>query len=159
MIPPPTLPLDYPPNTWGVKHGHLKESIRRGFSYKDYRDELVEMGYEFSSRKNALVEWPRLQLALTTYKQIHGNLDVNAKYVIPSAQEFPQDTWGVRLGRILHTIQTQKAHLQHHDELIAMGVEIHKAEPKVTPWETLRPTLVNWHRIHGTFEIPHEFEV
>ena len=142
-----------------MKLGHLKESIRRGFSYKDYHDELVEMGFEFTSRKNSQIEWPRLQQVLTAYQHVHGNLDVAPKYVIPNSQDFPQDMWGTRLGRIMNTVQTQKAHLEHHDELIAMGVEINKTEPKVVPWALLRPALVNWHRLHNTFEIPLDFEV
>ena len=51
---------EYPEHTWGLKLGDMKEAIKRGHSYKDHRDELLEMGFVFD-RKKHMTGWPRLK--------------------------------------------------------------------------------------------------
>ena len=61
----PSNTADFPESAWGLKLGDMKEAIKRGHSYKDHRDELVELGFPFERTKNT-TGWPRLK-GIPTY--------------------------------------------------------------------------------------------
>jgi hypothetical protein len=44
-------------------------------------------------------DFTRIKSAFETYKRIHGDLLVQAKYVVPVNDDaWPRETWGIKLG-------------------------------------------------------------
>lgn len=44
-------------------------------------------------------DFTRIKAAFETYKRIHGDLLVQAKYVVPVNDDaWPRETWGIKLG-------------------------------------------------------------
>ncbi|CAB9515437.1 expressed unknown protein [Seminavis robusta] len=73
------------------------------------KEKLKELGLQVSGKVAA--NDARFQLvydALEAYKKIHGDLHVPQPFVVPEgSQEWPEDTWGLRLGARVNAIRSQ----------------------------------------------------
>ena len=43
-------------------------------------------------------QWQRVLQSLAVYKELHGDLEVPYKFVVPSAAPWPAEAWGLKLG-------------------------------------------------------------
>jgi hypothetical protein len=51
-------------------------------------------------------QWEKKVLpAITTYKQVHGTLQVPRNFVVPSSGEWEEGLWNMRLGEAVHSIR------------------------------------------------------
>jgi hypothetical protein len=80
-----------------------------------------EMGFDFSDRKSRY-DWESIRLALNTFKDIHGHMNVPRKYDLPRDDpRWPEQTWGIKLGNVGSVIRIRGCYKSHHDELREMG--------------------------------------
>ena len=103
------VPIDekWPVECHGMKLGAEAASYRgkhrRGTM--DASDELVllEIGFAFDNN-----DWKwehRVQSALVTYKEEHGDLNVPHVFVVPSSAPWAEETWGMKLGSTVENIR------------------------------------------------------
>lgn len=85
---------------WGLKLGQMLKNVRRGLSYKDHKQALVELGVEFSNLQQHASEFEIVCDALQTYKQVNQGLaKVPIRFVIPVDDErYPEGMRGLKLG-------------------------------------------------------------
>ena len=50
-----------------------------------------------------------------TYKEVHGDLLVPFRFVVPSSAPWAEDTWGLRLGATVNHIRTDGTYLRGDD--------------------------------------------
>ena len=101
-----------------MRLGNVVNSIRhrghylKGEDAAERRAWLDEMGFvwdEFERR------WEDAKSALTTYKEVHGNLLVPVAFVVPSSAPWAEEMWGMRLGSVVDTIRSQGHYLRGED--------------------------------------------
>ncbi|GMI18893.1 hypothetical protein TeGR_g6606, partial [Tetraparma gracilis] len=78
-------------------------------TYPEFEDELISLGFELDPKAAANAQrFSKVYDALAAFKRKFGHLDVSQTYVV-SAQDknFPESTWGLRLGARVNAIRTQ----------------------------------------------------
>ena len=116
----------WPEEAWGLKLGSRVLNVRSYDTFvKDHperRAELDAMGFvwdEFERR------WELVRDALGVYKELHGDLEVPYRIVVPSAAPWPAEAWGLKLGSRVNNIRSSEAFIKEHPErraeLDAMG--------------------------------------
>jgi hypothetical protein len=114
----------WPENMWGLKLGKVVSNIREGTIHKDKREELESIGFLFEQQTSTNYNgWVQIKLALETYKALNGDLLVSRLFVVPTEDaQWPSDTWGMKLGSIVANIKNSNHHVDHREEVIAMGI-------------------------------------
>ena len=109
----------------GMKLGQICRNTRAGSSYKDEKDELTELGFDYSKQSKS--DWPRVQEALLQYKALHkGNINMTNKFEVPSSEEWPEHMWEMKLGKIVKNIKAGTHYAKYRDVLEVMGIVIKK---------------------------------
>jgi hypothetical protein len=118
----------WPESTWGINLGRVTGSIRNDGSFKNHKQELVDMGFDFAKQANPLaIPWEVVEAALLAYKGLEDHLVVPDGFVVPHGDpKWPESTWGVRLGRIVANIRYNGYRFAHRQELLAMGLAFKK---------------------------------
>lgn len=108
---------------WGYKLGNQTRRIREFRIHLDKKDELINLG--FSYKKLLAREgygWERIKSSLLQYKSLYGNLLVHRDFVVPSNNsDWPEKTWGIRLGSRVHHLRNRGDHADKRNELLDMG--------------------------------------
>ena len=114
---------DWSEEMWGHKLGNQTRLIRESLIYADKKDELIDIG--FSYKKILAREgygWDRIKSSLLQYKALFGDLLVHRDFVVPSNHpDWPQSTWGIRLGSRVHHLRNRGDHADKRNELLEMG--------------------------------------
>lgn len=114
----------WPEDMWGARLGRLVDRIRQLHSHKDKKEELSSIGFVFSNQKkiNFMGNWEIIKLALGKYKEFNGHLQIIQRFVVPSSIEWPEITWGLKLGNFVKYVQKKNAYAEHRSTLLEMGI-------------------------------------
>jgi hypothetical protein len=111
----------WPEELWGMKLGRAACTIRNQGAYKDYKEDLVAMGFDYSPQPIGY-GWDNVKRALEVYKWSYGDLLVPAKFTVPKNDStWPEELWGMGLGKTVSNIRNNNAYDEHELELEAMG--------------------------------------
>ena len=102
---------------WPEWRGDAKgeEGRERRYARKDALDRLEWLD------KNGFVwddlerRWEDAQSALTTYKELNGDMRVPKAFEVPSSGPWGEEVWGMRLGSIVSTIRSEGTYM-HEDK-------------------------------------------
>ena len=106
--------------------------------------------------------WQDTRSALTTYKEVHGDLEVSQLFVVPSSAPWAESTWGMRLGETVHHIRSQGVYLNGEDAaerrawLEQMGFVWDEFERR---WSDTKSALTTYKEVHGDLLVPVAFVV
>ncbi|GAB5365859.1 hypothetical protein AAMO2058_001094700 [Amorphochlora amoebiformis] len=112
--------------------------------------------------QDAQKSWENLLLALRTYYDLSGDLDVPYAYVVPSEDPWPLEVQGLPLGIRVQTIRSEKAHLtgpesaKRTELLNEMGFVWEMHEMK---FEDIVDGLKQFKQIHAHLLVPQDFVV
>jgi hypothetical protein len=111
----------WPEETRGLPLGKMLSNIRSKAFLKanpDAMDKLQSIGFELDGKAAANdAKFALVYRALAAYKQLYGNLLVPQPFVIPSQNEdWPQETWGLRLGARVNAIRSQGTFVKTNPE-------------------------------------------
>ena len=115
---------DWPEDMWDVKLGGRVYSIRKGQDHKEHRKELSELGFQYEKQVvGRQGDWETVKSAFLTYKLLNnGSMEIPFKFVVPSENSnWPDNTWGVKLGNIVNRIRNRNDYKIHRSELEEMG--------------------------------------
>jgi hypothetical protein len=88
---------DWPEESWDMKLGQSVSSIRIGMSFKQHKNDLRGIGFEYGTNRDRIFEV--IKAALVLYHKLHMNFRINSKYVVPHDRpEWPVEMWGMKLG-------------------------------------------------------------
>jgi hypothetical protein len=101
----PSDSADWPEEMHGQKLGGVVCTIQRG-SYSDKRDDLLSIGFVFSSRKRKF-DYECVKIALFKYRELfHGSTAVPYLFKIEEGSSwYPKETWGMPLGTLISRIR------------------------------------------------------
>jgi hypothetical protein len=116
----------WPEEAWGMKLGHRVSQIRDQEHYVKHhperRAELDALGFVWDDLER---RWEEVLAALQAYQEVHGDLEVTRAFVVPSEAPWPEEAWGIQLGKrvcnIRHREDFVKDHPERRAELDALG--------------------------------------
>ena len=113
---------NYPEHTWNVNLGKALLTIRYNGAFREHKDRLVALGVDFNVDKLNVVGFDVTYSALKVYKDIHGDLLVPQKFVVPeNDDQYPKEAHGLKLGRRVESIRNQGTYVEHREQLEALG--------------------------------------
>ena len=114
----------YPEEVREMRLGSAVCSIRNNNHYKEHKEELIDMGFDYNSQVR---EFEEVEAALLIYKQIYGNLLVPREFIVPTNDtRYPEKVRGMRLGKTVSSIRSYACYKDHKEELLAMGFDFKK---------------------------------
>jgi hypothetical protein len=133
------------------RHVYMVRSGKYATQVRDSKQELGELGFSFRLLDKAWEE--SIFPALQAFAQQYGHCDVWQDFVVPSADPWPEDSWGLKLGDTVKNIRrgAYDAHAQAaRKELDALGFvwnARHRVEKTVR--SVVIPALTTHQRLHG----------
>ena len=143
-------------DAWGMALGTIVASIRRSGRHCEHREELKRMGIDFHIQKKTH-SFEVVKRALLTHKDLYGTMLMRKNFIVPECHKWPEETWGLLLGRVVQDIRGGRLHKNKHDELIENGF------PMIDPLQSseevyqLKSNLRLFKKIHGHFDVPVRF--
>ena len=134
-----------------MKLGNTVDSIRNKNTYKDYKEELMALGFPFERQ---IGNFPQIRIALLAYKNFHGDLLVPHDYI--TDERYPEEVRGMKLGNVVNDIRCARSYEDHKEELLAMGFDFNKQKGDVS---VLMEALLAYKHIFGNWNIPRSFMI
>jgi hypothetical protein len=106
-------------------------------------------------------QWEKKVLpAITTYKQVHGDLQVPFEYVVPSGGEWDPGLWNMRLGTAVNHIRTNSTFVRERPDrqkqLEELGFVWDEMERQ---WEVVKGALAMQKQLLGDMTVKQRFVV
>ena len=57
-----------------------------------------------------------MRAALLAYQELHGDVEVPQRFVVPSEAPWAEEAWGTQLGFRVHHIREREDYVKHHPE-------------------------------------------
>ena len=154
----PELCDAWPQHMWGMRLGRCVSSTRNGNSFKDKREELVTIGFDFETQKNAH-GFELLKAALLQYKNMNGDMLVPYSFVIPmNCSKWTVESWGMRLGEAVSNIRGRGSLKDHKEELIRIGFDYNR-QKKIFGYDLVKQALLRYKEINGNLKVPYSFVI
>jgi len=116
--------IRYPEQMRGRALGNIVHMIRTSNHYKEHKEELLAIGFNYQLQVGRFEE---VKAALLIYKQIYGNLLVPREFVVPTYDtRYLEEVRGMRLGKTVSSIRSYACYKDHKEELLAMGFDFKK---------------------------------
>ena len=149
---------NYPEHTWGVKLGAALRDIRCRGAFAEHKDRLIALGVDFNVDEINVVGFDVIYSALKVYKEIHGNVLIKQKFVVPENDDrYPKETHGMKLGDRVGHIRYHGSFAEHREQLEALG--FHIKVPKIESFDVIYSALKVYKDIHGDLLVPAGFLV
>ena len=154
----PADDVTWPERTWGMKLGATVNSIRGGHTYKDRRQDLESIGFDYSPQR-IVYGYASLRSALLRYKEKYGDLIVSCGFIVPADDvTWPEETWGLKLGVTVSQIRGGRDYRDHRQDLESIGFN-YNPQRVVYGYASLRSALLRYKEIHGDMLVPYAFIV
>ncbi|GMF59692.1 unnamed protein product [Phytophthora fragariaefolia] len=157
-----TVPSQFPwpEPAWGLRLGDIVATIRGGgFDGNLDKRDLEKLGFVWSVSE---AEWnDRIMPAFETFHRLNGHCRVHKFFVVPSDENWPTQSWGMKLGSIVNTVRSQGSYStqvsRDRARLEEMGFVFNVLE---SDWsERIMPAFENFHRLNGHCRVPLAFVV
>ena len=111
----------WPENTRGLPLGRSIKQLRSKAYLKENpgaEEKLRQIGFETDKKLSANDKrFQAVYLALERYKETYGDLLVPQPFVVPSdSSEWPEESWGLRLGARVNAIRSQGTFIKNNSE-------------------------------------------
>lgn len=94
---------------------------------------------------------------LRAYKEVHGDMLVPYGFTIPrDTAEWPEETWGFKLGNTVNKIRNRGYYKEHHHELKVMGLSFDTLK---RDFSSVRRGLLKYKDLHGDMLVPMDFVI
>mmetsp|Transcript_36147 Transcript_36147/g.34194 ORF Transcript_36147/g.34194 Transcript_36147/m.34194 type:complete len:282 (-) Transcript_36147:330-1175(-) len=149
------LESQFPEEVWGLKLGWIVDSIRNNNAYHEKRDELMLLGFDYDSQSK--YEYDIIKLGLIKYQEIHDNMLVPRIFVVPIDSVYPEEIWGVKLGRAVENIRNNQAYAEMREELTVLGFDF--KPPLKYEFDFIKIALLKYIEMNNNMLVPRVFIV
>jgi hypothetical protein len=113
-------------------------------------------------------QWEVAKGVLAKYKQLHGDLEVPFRFVVPESEEWREEMWGKKLGKTVNQIRTPKYFVRDSQErrqwLEEAGFRFETAgidqAANDEQWENkVLPAITTYKQVHGDLQVPVDYVV
>ncbi|ETV68262.1 hypothetical protein H257_15718 [Aphanomyces astaci] len=100
----------WPTHLWGLPLGVMVNDLRKAMNtLAPPKLALLDaLGFAWNAHD---VIWTRQLAAVTTYAALYGHTNVPRMFVVPTSDPWPQDTWAMKLGFVVHNLRTKASGL------------------------------------------------
>ena len=142
---------DWPVEAHGLELGlqvsGLRKQKKRGTLSQDDVAQLEALRFVWDVPE---WRWQCVLQSLLAYQEVHGDLEVPTAFVVPSEAPWPEEAWGMKLGRRVDTIRSREIYVKDHPErraeLDALGFVWDDLERR---WEEVHAALLVYKEVHG----------
>ncbi|KDO25907.1 hypothetical protein SPRG_08848 [Saprolegnia parasitica CBS 223.65] len=107
----------------------------------------------------AVFKWSTRFAALATFKDLRQNLLVPRSFVVPVGNtQWPRDTWGIKLGVLVHNIRTGRVKIDE-PQLTALRELGFVWDPAQEHWDIHVAALRHYKDVYGDVCVPQRFTV
>lgn len=120
----------YPEHLRGMKLGMILKNIIFNGAYRDHHDEVRRLGYDMSrGPQKPLIP---IYEAFRFYRSLNPTATIVPEtFVVPTnSSEYPQTTWGVKLGQIMYKMCYYGIWIDLHDRVRELGFRVPNRDPK-----------------------------
>jgi hypothetical protein len=141
----------------GLQVSGLRTQKKRGMLSQDDVAQLEALRFVWDVPE---WRWQSVLQSLQAYQEVHGDLEVPRRFVVPSEAPWPAEAWGMQLGQRVNNIRSYEIYVKHHPErraeLDALGFVWDEFERR---WEEVHAALLAYQEVHGDLEVPRAFVV
>jgi hypothetical protein len=120
---------DWPIETWNMNLGDAMWKINNRFSYKDKGEELSRIGIQ-PLVENNISNYDRIVEALVHHLKLFGDMRVPKSFNVKTGNmDWPESTWGLKLGKITDNIRAGKTFIAKRKHLESIGFEYSDSDP------------------------------
>ncbi|OQS00260.1 hypothetical protein THRCLA_06093 [Thraustotheca clavata] len=102
-------------------------------------------------------EWNRKLLALRTYKQLYGHVDVPKSFIVPEDDiEWPDELWEYELGKVVASLRQAELTPERQAEITSLGFTW---KYQSNEWAKKLKAFQCYKKIYGDLNIPRHFQV
>ena len=145
----------WPEKTWGMKLGYTVKDIRYDRIYRDRKEDLKKLGFDFRMAKRK-ISFDLILKALLKYKDIYSDLLVPQLFVVPNNDEWSTDTWGVSLGVIVARIRSGY-YAERKDDLARIGFVF--SVRKKYDYDTVKCAVNCYRALYGNICVPAKYRI
>jgi hypothetical protein len=150
----PVNDITWPKETWGMNLGTFVNNIRAGNSHADKQGDLESIGFNF----NRIYGFEVVKVALMKYKDLNGDVLVPQKFVVPINDiSWPEETWGIKLGRDVGNIRA-KSYADKREDLESIGFDFN-SQRLFYGFEVVKLALMKYKDLNGDVLVPQKFVV
>ncbi len=143
----------------GIKLGNTLRHIRVQKRHIRIHKDLVTLGVDLSPQTSER-KFEKLFDGFQSYKTIHNHLQIPLEFVIPvNDARYPEQTWGMLLGKKLYGICSHGKYSKYKDRLVALGVEIKVKKVQNAGFDAIYSALVAYKSLHSHVKVPQQFIV
>jgi hypothetical protein len=148
----------WPERLWGVRLGSVVSRIRSGRYCSSMRDELEELGFDYSPQRTPPYSEAAVRSGVATYLEVFGDTFIARDFKVPRRDNaWPEELWGMRLGRAVHSIRNGEYYVSLGEEFRDMGVDF--GSKRRYNIDEVRIALVRYKQLYGDKHVPKMFEV
>jgi hypothetical protein len=98
--------------------------------------------------------------ALAAYRDVHGDLNVPKSFVVPPEEPWPEESWGLKLGRVTDAIRSKGTYTRNQPERLQQLEDVGFVfDDQKRRWEETKSALKLYHEQHGHMDVPLSFVV
>lgn len=156
----PNNTIGWPEETWNMNLGNIVSNIRSGISsYLSKREELLEMGFCFDvlNDRYELIIKALLCYNELSQKSIKYQNVIHKDFVVPESNEWPKETWGIRLGDAMRRVRRGNNPMQKKKEILNLGHSFIKR--KRVNYEVLKAAVDRYKELNGSVNIPIKYKI
>ncbi|KAE8981097.1 hypothetical protein PR001_g24101 [Phytophthora rubi] len=152
--------LPWPEAAWEMRLGEIVQEIRGGsVGGNQHKQELEELGFVWDFFEH---EWTkRIRPALETFQRLKGHCRVPIPFVVPSDENWPIESWGLRIGSVVSGIRSQGSYStqvsRDKTRLEELGFVWDFYEHQWS--DRIMPALETFQRLKGHCRVPKTFVV
>ena len=147
---------DWPALMWGIRLGSVVQDIRNKSCYKDRKEELIEIGFDYNPQYRYHT-YDAVQSALLQYKAIFGDMNVKSSFIVPQSELWTEDIWGMTLGRYVHLIKKGNKFKDRKNDLLDIGFDFNVK--KSYDFSALKAALLSYEGQYGDMFVPSAFKI
>ena len=150
---------DWIESSWGMVLGHIANRIRDGKRYVTKHDELNSIGFGFSSHR-LRDRSETVKMALQLYENLYGNMLVPNKFIVPDEHhEWPEEMWGMTLGKTVNAMRAGNSHTSLRNDLSEIGFDyyVSKISKKIANPEVVMMAFDAYQEKYGNVLVPQDF--
>jgi hypothetical protein len=141
----------------GLQVSGLRKQKKRGTLPQDDMAQLEARSFVWNLYD---WKWQCVLQSLQAYQEVHGDLEVPKRFLVPSEAPWPEVAWGMKLGFRVSGIRSADEHVKHRPErraeLDALGFVWDDREQR---WKEVHAALLAYQEVHGDLEVPQSFVV
>jgi hypothetical protein len=130
-----------------------------GINYDDLRN--VRFLFETQTQQHVADSYDHRRSMLLKYKELYGDMLVPQIFVIPNDNNWPEEMWGCKLGRLVQNIRYGYAHKDQRDDLISIGFvfdDTRKIHADAA-YDLTRRMLLRYKELYGNMLVPQKYVV